>query len=102
MHKYTVDEITRVVDYAQKKIEMLVGKYIHSGYNIWTTQQLMEEKYLIESKLNGRKMHLLIEREGEFVVNPADINKTDRKNCQAMSQVLNVVVKEAMRETGLI
>lgn len=64
---------------------MLVGKYIHSGYNIWTTQQLMEEKYLIESKLNGRKMHLLIEREGEFVVNPADINKTDRKNCQAMS-----------------
>lgn len=45
----------------------------------------MEEKYLIESKLNGRKMHLLIEREGEFVVNPADINKTDRKNCQAMS-----------------
>ena len=31
VHKYTNDEITRVVDYAQKKIEMLVGKFIHSG-----------------------------------------------------------------------
>lgn len=36
------------------------------------------------------------------MVNPGQINITDRKNCQAMSQVLNVVVKEAMRETGLV
>ena len=70
VHKFSVDEITRVVDYCQKKIELLVGKFIHSGLNIWTTQQLMEESYLIESKLNGRKITLVIEREGEFVVNP--------------------------------
>jgi len=43
VHKYTIDEMTRAVDSCQKKIELLVGKYIHSGYNIWTTQQLMEE-----------------------------------------------------------
>jgi hypothetical protein len=41
----------------------------------------MEESYLIESKLKGRKITLVIEREGEFVVNPGQINKTDRKNC---------------------
>ena len=102
VHKYTIDEITRVVDYCQRNIEQLVGKFIHSGYNIWTTQQLLEESYLVVSKLNGRKITLQIDREGEFVVNPGQINKTDRKNCQAMSQVLNVVVKQAMRETGLI
>ena len=37
VHKYSVDEMTKVVDYCGKKIEMLVGKYFHSGFNIWTT-----------------------------------------------------------------
>lgn len=101
-HTYTIDEITKAVDYCKTKIELLVGKFIHSGQNIWTTQQLTEDRFMIESKLNRRKITLLIEREGEFVVDPGQINKTDRRNCQAMSQVLNVVVKEAMRETGLI
>ena len=38
IHKYTLDEITKVVDCVSKKIELLVGKFIHSGFNIWTTQ----------------------------------------------------------------
>ena len=37
VHKYTMDEMTKVVDREQKKIECLVGKFIHSGFNIWTT-----------------------------------------------------------------
>lgn len=78
MHQYTIDEITKVVDRESKRIEMLVGKFIHSGFNIWTTQQLTEENFLIESKLSNSKVTLVIEREGEFVVNPADINNTDR------------------------
>lgn len=98
VHTYTMDEVTKVVDREKKNIELLVGKFIHSGFNIWTTQQLLEEKYLINSRLMGRKVTLVIDREGEFAVNPAEINNTDRKNCQSMSQVLNVIVKEAMRE----
>jgi hypothetical protein len=80
VHKYTVDEYTKVVDRETKRIELLVGKFIHSGLNIWTTQKLCEDKFSIESRLSGRKVTLVIEREGEFMVNPADINNTERQN----------------------
>ena len=30
-------ELAKVVDMNNRKIELLIGKYIYSGYNIWTT-----------------------------------------------------------------
>ena len=80
VHKYTVDEITKVVDFSQKKIEMCMGKFIHSGFNIWTQQQVVSDgdEFKIESKLNGRKINLVIDINGEYVVDPSQINVTDR------------------------
>lgn len=62
---------------------MCVGKFIHSGFNIWTQQQVISEddEFKIESKLNGRKINLVIDIKGEYVVDPSQINVTDRKNC---------------------
>lgn len=30
-------ELAKVVDMNNRKIELLIGKYIYSGFNIWTT-----------------------------------------------------------------
>jgi len=99
-YKFTPLELGKVVERERSRIELLVGKFIYSGFNIWTTQQL-EEDYLFESKLMGAKVTLKIDLEGEYVVNTSDIEK-NRADSQAMSQILNVIVKQAMGETGLL
>ena len=45
---------------------------------------------------------MLIDNEGEYIVNTSDIENPQRADCQAMSQILNVIVKQAMSETGLL
>ena len=37
----------KIVNKNDKRIELLVGKFFQSGFNIWTTQQL-SETYLID------------------------------------------------------
>ena len=94
-------ELAKVVDSNTKKIELLIGKFIYSGYNIWTTQRL-DECYVIDTKLMGRKVQLKIDNVGEYTVNTQDIHNPNRQDGQAMSQILNVIVKQAMSETGLL
>ena len=50
----------------------------------------------------GTSIKLKIDQAGEYSVNPADIDNPDRQDCQAMSQILNVIVKQAMSETGML
>ena len=50
----------------------------------------------------GRKVQLKIDHEGEYTVNTQDIHSADRRDSQAMSQIMNVIVKQAMSETGLL
>ena len=45
---------------------------------------------------------LMIDKEGEFIINTGDINNPDRATCISMSQILNIIVKQAMSETGMI
>ena len=42
----------------------------------------------------GKKVHLKIDKEGEYVVNTQDIHSSDRRDSQAMSQILNVIVAQ--------
>lgn len=86
-------ELGKIMDRETKKIETLVGKFLYSGYNIWTTQRI-EQTYLLDVKNMGRKCKLSIDHESELTVN------TDQDN-QAMSQIMNVIVKQAMAETQL-
>ena len=79
-YKCTQYEMEKVVDRERKRIEMLVGKYIHSGFNLWTEQQLTET-LMVDTKLQGRKVTLVIDHEGEFIVNTADIDNPNRAQC---------------------
>jgi hypothetical protein len=36
-YKFTPLEVSKVVDRETKRIELLIGKFIYSGFNIWTT-----------------------------------------------------------------
>ena len=100
-YKFTPLEVGKVVDREKQRIELLIGKFIYSGFNIWTTQ-VLDQSYLIESKLMGNKVTLKIDYEGEYCVNTSDIDNPNRQDCQSMSQILNVIVKQAMSETGLL
>lgn len=99
--KYSTFDIGKIVDRLSKKLEVVLGKYIHSGFNIWTTTQ-NAETYFFDTKFMGSSIKLKIDHEGEYAVNPSDIENPDRRDCQAMSQILNVIVKQAMSETGLL
>ena len=87
-------ELAKIMDRETRKIETLIGKFLYSGYNIWTTQKL-DQTYLLDVKNMGRKCKLSIDHETEMTVN------TDQ-DTQAMSQIVNVIVKQAMSETGLL
>lgn len=50
---YSVLDVGKVVDRNTAKLELLIGKFIYSGYNIWTTQRL-EETIMIDAKLMGK------------------------------------------------
>ena len=57
---------------------------------------------MIETKHMGRCITLKIDHESEYVVNTADIHNPHRRDCIAMSQILNVIVKQAMTQTGML
>lgn len=87
-------ELAKIVERETRKIESLIGKFIYSGYNIWTTQRI-DQTFLIDTKNMGKKCKLKIDHTGELTVNT-------QQDSQAMSQILNVIVKQAMSETGLL
>jgi hypothetical protein len=43
-----------------------------------------------------------VDHSGEFTINPSDIDNPNRAASQAMSQIVNVIVNQAMSETGLL
>jgi hypothetical protein len=68
-----------VVDREKSRIELVAGNFVHSGFNIWTQQQL-DESFFFVSKLMGQKVTLKIDQEGEFTVNTSDIDNPDRES----------------------
>ena len=57
---------------------------------------------MIKSSLLGKKVVLVIDKQGEFVINTGDIKNKDRSTCISMCQILNLIIKEAMAETGMV
>ena len=99
---FTTTDVEKIVERERSRIELLVGKdFIFRGFNIWTRQRL-EETFTVESRRMGKKVFLKIDHEGEYVVNTQDIDNPHRADCQAMSQILNVICKDAMSELGML
>jgi hypothetical protein len=38
MQRYSLHEMEKIVDREKKRIELLVGKFLTSGFNLWTEQ----------------------------------------------------------------
>lgn len=47
-------------------------------------------------------MTIKIDVEGEYTVNTSDIENPNREDCISYQQVLNVITKQAMSETGML
>lgn len=61
--KINAFEMEKIVNKNDKRIELLVGKFFQSGFNIWTAQQL-SETYFIDVKWMGQKARLKIDHVG--------------------------------------
>ena len=72
------------MDREKRRIELLIGKYIYSGFNVWTTQKL-DQTYSVQAKFMGKKIVLIIDHSSEYTVNTSDVDTPQRKDCQAMS-----------------
>jgi hypothetical protein len=90
--KLNAFEIEKIVKKNGKRIELLVGKFFQSGFNIWTTQQLCET-FFIDVNWMGQKATLKIDHTSQYIVNTSDIhNASSRQDCQAISQILNIIL----------
>jgi hypothetical protein len=98
---YQPQDVGKVVDREKSRIELLCGKFVYSGFNLWTLQRL-EQDLIIKSRFMGHKVCLKIDHAGEHETNTCDIHNPNRQDCQSMSMFLNVVTKQAMAETGLL
>ena len=70
----------KIMDREKSRIEMLIGKYIYSGYNVWTTQRL-DQTYSVQAKFMGKKIAVVIDQPSEYTVNTADIDNPSRTDC---------------------
>lgn len=101
-YKFTPNDIEKVVNRERSRIELVVGgSFLFSGFNLWT-QQKLEESFFFTSKLMGNKVTIKIDFEGEFTINSSSINNSSRQDSQGNQQLLNVILKSAMCETGLL
>ena len=77
---------------------MLVGSYFHSGMNIWTTQQL-EDGISIDVTMLGKPYILRISADGELPIAALQdgVAVRGRQDCQAYSQILNIIMNQAMQ-----
>jgi hypothetical protein len=98
---YTPFEMGKIVGRIKRKLESLIGQFMHHGYNIWTTQKV-PETYVIDSQHLGTPIQIKIDHEAEHLVNPSDINHPDRSQSQSMNHFLNIIIKQAMGSTGLL
>lgn len=88
------------MDREKSRIELMIGNFTYSGFNLWTTQRL-DQTYQLQAKFMGKKIAVVIDHESEYTVNNTSETQT-RKDGQALNQILNVVLKNAMSETGML
>ena len=62
----------------------------------------MTETYYFDAKWAGSSIKVKVDHTGEYLINHSDIDSPDRASSQAMSQIVNVIVNQAMSETGLL
>jgi len=68
---------------------------------VWTTQQITET-YWFDAKWANAPIKVKVDHTGEYSINPSDIDNPNRADSQAMSQIVNIIVNQAMSETGLL
>lgn len=99
--KYTTYELEKIASKLKRKFEVVLGTFMQHGQCVWTTQQITET-YFFDAKWAGSSIKVKIDHTGEHTINPSDIDNPNRADSQSMSQIVNVIVNQAMSETGLL
>lgn len=79
------------------KLKTLLGQFFHSGCSIWTMQRL-DESLDLDVKVLRNNYILRISVESEVLIGPHNnqVALRERKDLQAYTQILNIIMNQAM------
>lgn len=98
MHdQYITHRIFRNIN---KKIEVLLGLYVIAGKTIFTTTDITES-ITIESEFRGIKYNVIINHQSKNFFSGKELEKAKNEDHHVIHTLINVILKQAFRETNL-
>ena len=84
----------------KKRLEALMGLYAPSGKTLFTTTDLTES-LLIEAEFQSIKYMVTIHAENKKFFSGAQLHKAKMEDHNIIHNLLNIIIKEAFRQTNL-
>lgn len=84
----------------KKKLDAMIGLYALSGRTIFTTTNLTET-LLIETEFQSVKYLLTIHADNKKFFSGAQLHKAKMEDHNIIHNLLNIIIKEAFRQTSL-
>lgn len=84
----------------KRKVDAILGLYVTSGRSVFTTTEL-EESLSISAEFKGIKYDIVISVESKRYFSGKQISEAKMEDHNVMHTLLNIIVKQAFRETKL-
>jgi len=94
---YIIQNVLRTV---KRKMESLLGLHVVSGRSVYTTSDLTES-FLIITEFRGQKYEVLINAESKTFFSGKSLTKAKMEDHHMIFNLINIIIKQAFRETDL-
>jgi len=84
----------------KRKVDMILGLYVTSGRAVFTTTEL-NENVLITTDFRGIKYDIIINAENKKFFSGKQLTQAKMEDHNIIHNLLNIIVKQAFRETNL-
>lgn len=92
--------IHQVARRGHKKLEMLLGIYQISGKNIFTTSDI-QESLVVKAEYKNQEYTITVDASTKAYFNGKKLSKLKMEDHNVAHTLLNIIVKEAFRQTKL-
>ena len=84
----------------KKRVDMILGLYVTSGRCVYTTTDL-DEDVRISTEFRGISYDVIINVDSKTYISGKEIENAKMEDHSVMHTLLNIIVKQAFRETNL-
>lgn len=84
----------------KKRVDVMLGLYVTSGHSVFTTTDLADD-ILITTKFRDIEYNICINAESKKYFSGKQLNNAKMEDHSIMHTLLNIIVKQAFRETNL-